>query len=93
MAEANIEITHEGGDQYAVEVREGGGSTSHRVTVTDEHVDRYGAGAGAERLLEESFRFLLEREPKESIMGRFELPVIERFFPDYSRVIQERLGG
>ena len=32
--------------------------------------------------------FLLEREPKESILGSFELPVIERYFPDYPTAIR-----
>jgi len=31
----------------------------------------------------ESFRFLLEREPKESILREFDLSVIKRYFPDY----------
>ena len=39
-----------------------------------------------------SFRFLLAREPKESILSRFELPVIERYFPEYPEEIRGRLG-
>jgi hypothetical protein len=45
-----------------------------------------------ERVLEESFRFLLEREPNTSILERFELPVIARYFPEYEREIRRRLG-
>jgi hypothetical protein len=39
----------------------------------------------------ESFRFLLEREPKESILGSFDLTVIGRYFPEYEREIAKRL--
>ena len=45
-------------------------------------------GATPEELLEASFKFLLEREPKEAILTKFELPVIERYFPDYPGVIR-----
>lgn len=89
---AEIRVEREGGDVWRVEVAEGGSSTEHRVTITGDHLERYGAGADAERLLRESFAFLLEREPKESILGRFELPVIERYFPEYPESIRRRLS-
>lgn len=89
---AEIRVEREQGDVWRVEVAEGGSSTEHRVTVTDEHLERFGAGADAERLLRESFEFLLEREPKESILGRFELPVIERYFSEYPEEIRRRLS-
>jgi hypothetical protein len=50
-------------------------------------IERYAPGALPEDLLEASFTFLLEREPKEAILGRFELPVIERYFPEYRALI------
>jgi hypothetical protein len=34
---------------------------------------------------------LLEREPKESILNRFDLSVISRYFPEYEREIKKRL--
>jgi hypothetical protein len=37
--------------------------------------------------VEASFWFLLEREPKESILRRFDLAVIEQYFPDYAAAI------
>lgn len=87
-----IDVAHAGGDQYDVRVRDESGSSEHRVTVTGDHLDRYGEGADAERLLRESFRFLLEREPRSAILSSFELPVIERYFPEYPEVIGERLS-
>jgi hypothetical protein len=45
-------------------------------------------GATPEALLEASFRFLLDREPKESIMRTFDITVISTYFPEYpSRII------
>lgn len=90
---ADIIVSHEGGDRYRVEVGEASGSTVHAVRCPADQLARYGAGAGAEALLEASFRFLLEREPKESILGSFELSTIERYFPEYPREIARRLGG
>lgn len=90
---AEIEIVRIDDDTYRVIVREEGQATEHRVTVTEEHRRRYGGDADPETLLEASFRFLLEREPKEAILGRFELPVIERYFPEYPDRIGDRLGG
>jgi len=82
-----VTVTAAGSDVYTVEVEEGGGRTRHSVTVTAADVARYAPGVSPERLLEASFTFLLEREPKEAILSRFALPVIERYFPEYPRVI------
>jgi hypothetical protein len=89
---AEIQVSAEGGDLYRVRVTEADGSSEHHVTVTSADVEGYGAGAELDVLIEESFRFLLEREPKESILGRFDLPVIERYFPEYPKEIRRRLA-
>lgn len=87
-----ITIRAEGANQYRVKVEDGGSSSRHEVAVTPEQVARYaGAGIAAEKLLEASFEFLLEREPKEAILPRFDLAVIEHYYPDYARRIRERL--
>jgi hypothetical protein len=89
---AEIRVTRAGEGRFRVEVSEGASRTLHEVTARDEDLRRYGAEVAPERLLTESFRFLLEREPKESILRRFDLPVIERYFPEYPREIRKRLG-
>jgi len=89
---ADIEVTRIDGVTFRVEVREGRGKSVHAVTAPADTVRRYGGDASAETLIEASFEFLLEREPKESILSRFELPVIERYFPEYASEIRERLG-
>jgi len=87
---AEITIERAGESRYRVTVQEGRGQSVHEVTATADHVRRYAPGAAPERLIEASFEFLLEREPKESILSRFELPVIERYFPDYPREIGKK---
>jgi hypothetical protein len=87
-----ITITHRDGTVYHVSVEAPDGSTSsHLVTVSAADLQRFAPHASPEGLLDASFRFLLEREPKESILGRFDLPVIERYFPEYRRVIGSML--
>jgi hypothetical protein len=88
----NVSVTRKADSIYRVTIEEGGTRTDHDVTVTDKHVSRYAPDSTAERLIEASFEFLLEREPKESILTRFELPVIERYFPEYARTIAKRLA-
>ena len=92
MAGAQISVESSGGSVYRVFVTDGRNKTTHDVTVTPEDVVRYAPGSTPERLLEASFKFLLEREPASSILSRFALPVIERYFPEYPRVIRERVS-
>ncbi len=88
-----IDVSVADADEYVVEVREGGSSTRHTVGLDSSALERFGAGVSAERLLEESFRFLLEREPKEAILRRFEISVIGRYFPEYEGEIRRRVSG
>ena len=71
---------------FEVIVREGKGETRHHVTMSREMCERLTAGEHApERCLEAAFRFLLDREPKESILRRFDLTAISRYFPEFER--------
>jgi hypothetical protein len=65
------------------------GSSEHLVRVTRVDLDRLAPGsAEPDDLVRRSFAFLLEREPRSSILREFELPVIGRYFPEYEREIQ-----
>jgi hypothetical protein len=88
-----VSIAHQRGAAYHVSVvADDGSSTSHVVTVWPSDVERYAPGSTPEQLLEASFEFLLAREPKEAILARFELPIIERYFPDYASTVRIQLG-
>jgi hypothetical protein len=39
--------------------------------------------ADEQHCLEAAFRFLLDREPKESILARFDVTAISRYFPEF----------
>jgi hypothetical protein len=80
------------GWRCTVVVGEEPGATTHEVLVDRESLRRLTAeGAEPDDLVRESFRFLLEREPRSSIMRRFELPVIGRFFAEYESEIERRM--
>ena len=74
----------------AVVVDDGDGApTRHDVTVTTGDLAALAPGAtDPEDLVRRSFEFLLEREPKGSILARFDLPLIGRYFPEYERTIR-----
>jgi hypothetical protein len=71
---------------------EGRKTTTHEVTVDPDYYKKLTDGrVAAEVLIQKSFEFLLERESNTSILRRFDLPVIERYFPDYGKVIRMML--
>ena len=77
---------------FRVRVVEGESVSAHRVTLKSADFQRLAGGkASPEDLVRRSFEFLLEREPKESILARFDLSVIARYFPEYDREIARRL--
>jgi hypothetical protein len=66
-----------------------GSRTQHEVLVTRTDLERFASGADDPAdLVRRSFEFLLAREPKESILRSFDLPVIGRYFPEYERAIR-----
>ncbi len=91
-----ITITRIRGDDplaFDVCVADAGGTSRHRVTLTRADLARLAAGRAPERLVEAAFGFLLEREPKESILARFDVSVIARYFPDFERELPRYLTG
>ena len=76
---------------YEVAVR-GSSPTTHTVTVTPDYAEKLTAGRiTVEELVRRSFDFLLEREPNTSILRRFDLSVIARYFPEYERAIGQAI--
>jgi hypothetical protein len=72
--------------EFEVIVREGKGETRHDVTMSRETCERLTAGKHTpERCLEAAFRFLLDREPKESIIRRFDVTLLKE--------VGQRVGG
>jgi hypothetical protein len=70
------------------------GRTTHDVDVTEADLERLAPDAtDPTTLVRESFEFLLEREPRESILRTFALPDIARYFPDYEAQIGRRMSS
>ena len=63
-------------------------STTHKVTLKKADYERLTDTMTPEALVKKSFEFLLEREPKESILRSFDLTVISTYFPEYEDVIR-----
>ena len=79
--------------EFEVVIREGKGETRHHVTMSQETCGRLTAGKHTpERCLEAAFRFLLDREPKESILSRFDVTVISRYFPEFEQELPRYLA-
>ena len=78
--------------EFGVECEDGGTVTHHTVTVPERLLDDIGfPRVDPLHLVEESFAFLLEREPSTSIMASFALTDISRFFPEYVEEMQARM--
>jgi len=79
--------------KFRVRITEAGSETTHEVTVSpSDYAKLAGDKIQPEELVRRSFEFLLEREPKESILARFDLSVISRYFPEYGHEIKRRLS-
>jgi hypothetical protein len=89
---ARIEVTKLKEDKFRVRVIEGKSESTHRVTLTADDYRRLSAGTTEpEELIKRSFEFLLAREPKESILPEFDLPMIGRYFPEYERELKRSI--
>jgi len=75
-------------DTFIVTVEEEGSSSTHTVTVDDDYYEKLTCKQiTKEELVKKSFKFLLERESKESILSSFDLKVINNYFPEYEKRI------
>jgi hypothetical protein len=80
--------------RFDVSLADGASVTVHEVSVPAEQLARLGLTDCEPRLVvEESMRFLLEREPKEAIVKTFDLDTIASNFPEYPGEIRKRMSG
>lgn len=94
MAEISVQSSETAdGWRFDVRVADGGSESRHEVTLSRADRDRIARAADPLQLVRESFAFLLEREPKESILRSFDLTVIARYFPEFERAMAERFGS
>ena len=91
MAEITVQPSDPQSDMstFHVSIRDEDSSTEHDVTLSASDYDRLGTKYGTpEDFIRACFEFLLDREPKESILPRFDVSVISRYFPEFESTIQ-----
>ena len=85
-----IEVKKKKQGKFLVIIDEGNSKTEHNVELDDEYYRKLTNGKiTEEELIKKSFEFLLKRESKESILSRFNLKIIKRYFPEYEEKIEE----
>ncbi|HEX5797723.1 MAG TPA: hypothetical protein VFX79_00050 [Candidatus Saccharimonadales bacterium] len=63
----------------------------YKVTFTDAYYKKLTDGKiGPEELVKKSFEFLLEREAPSSILAEFDLPTIQKYFPEYESTVARK---
>jgi len=81
------EVKKKNGQEFLVTIEEKSSSSKHTVTLDDSYYQHLTAGKiTKEELIKKSFEFLLEREPKEAILSKFNLRVIKNYFPEFEDV-------
>ena len=91
---AIIRVEPSGSGRFRVTVTEGAGKSTHTVSLSPEYYQKLTRNQVSQELfIERSFQFLLENEPKESILREFDLPLIGRYFPEYENEIRRRLAS
>ena len=90
-----IDVRRTSGDEpleFDVVISEANGKSRHHVTMRRETCERLAtAKATPEAVVDAAVRFLLDREPKESILGRFDVTVIAHYFPEFERELSRYL--
>jgi len=84
-----IEVKKKDQEEFRIKVEEKGDSKEYVVTLEDSYYQDLTQGkVTKEELMEKSFKFLLEREPKESILSKFNLKIIKSYFPEFEEEIR-----
>lgn len=95
MAKARVAVVEgtAASGEFDVAVSDERGTSRHRVRL-DDGAERKIAelGCTAPAFVEAAVRFLLDREPKETILSEFDLSVIARYFPEFDRKIGSYLA-
>ena len=79
---------------FEVRVTENGSQLDFRVTLSDALYQKLSGDRYSKTdCIRAAFRFLLDREPKESILRRFDLSVISNYFPEFQNRISDYLQG
>ena len=85
-----LRLKENGSFKFRVEVKDIQGESVHEVTLFRETYDRLTDSKYApETCVEAAFRFLLDREPKESILSNFDVDRIAQYFRDFESALPQ----
>lgn len=90
MTEVNIKEQKQinRGWEFLVEIIDEESKSEIKITLDKDYWERLtGAVHLPDKLISKSVEFLLQREPKESILKEFNLQEIGRYFPEYEKEI------
>lgn len=91
-----IEVTRTGDNDpiaFQVVIRDPDGESRHHVTLGRALCESLTAGRHPpEHCIEAAFRFLLDREPKDAILARFDITAISRYFPEFEQELPRYLS-
>lgn len=94
MNETSVDIVSMAPNHYGVQIREGHSTTGHEVRIPPAVLDDLGlVDVDQSAVVREAVGFLLEREPATSIMGKFSLEDVARFFPEFYDELRDRLAA
>jgi len=81
-----IKVEKKSQQEFTVKVEE----KKYNVDLDDEYWQDLTEGKITKKeLIKKSFEFLLEREPKESILLKFNLRIIDQYFPEFKEEIRK----
>ena len=83
------------GDRWLIEaaVSMGTDRVEYRITLPKDYWQKITGGkVQPAKLIEETFKFLLKHEPKETILRKFHLSQVKDFYPDYENEMMRYAG-
>jgi hypothetical protein len=96
MSEPSVSVTSDPSGRgliFDVIVRDPRGESRHRVTIQADEARRWAKfGAEPSDRVKAAMRFLIDREPKESILSAFDMRVVRRYFPEFDDALPGYLG-
>lgn len=87
----DIHVSQEAEDTdfvFDVAVEDRGSTSKHEVLMKKSFYADLKTDTPPEKIVVKSFEFLLEREPKESILSSFDIEVISKYFPEYKEAVK-----
>jgi hypothetical protein len=80
------------GWHFSVTINEPTGPSFYKVSMDKDFLTRIGAELHPEKVVEKSFEFLLEKEPKEKILQEFDIAEISTYYHEFIPELNKRLN-